>query len=75
MILPTKYLNERDSLFGLGGLVLLYLTKPSTITSLWEKVRSVHEIGNFERFILTLDFLFLVDAIKMDDGFLKRCSL
>ena len=75
MILPNKYIPENESLFGLGALLLLYLLKPSTISSLWEKVRAIPEIGTFERFILTLDFLFIIGAIDIDEGLLRRCSI
>lgn len=72
MILPTKHLPPRRSLLGVGGLLVQQLERPRTVTSLWDAVRLIPEIGSFDRFILALDFLFAIGAISLSDGLLSR---
>lgn len=74
MILPNKYISEKESLLGLGGAILQAMNKPNTITALWEKSRTIPEVGSFERFLLALDFLYLIGAIELDEGLLRRCN-
>lgn len=74
MILPTKHIKTRNSLMGLGALLLQLLKRPMPVSALWERVRNIPEIGSFERFILALDFLFLVDAIDYDGEMLRRLT-
>lgn len=72
MILPTKHISESKSLLGAGGILLNELQRPQTVTGLWEKVRYSDAIGTYERFVLTLDMLFLVGAIEFKDGLINR---
>ena len=74
MILPTKHIDTKRSLIWLGGLILQRLTKPRTITFLWEDLRNYPEVGTFERFSLALDFLYTVGAIEFQDYLLQRCT-
>ncbi|MGL5943403.1 MAG: ABC-three component system middle component 6 [Waterburya sp.] len=73
MILPNKYISTRNSLLGVGGIILEHLNYPKTITSLWNEVSDISEIANFKRFTLTLDFLYIIGAIEMEEGLLRRC--
>ena len=68
MILPTKYITEHESLLGVGLILINNLDRPQTVTSLWEKVRNDRLIGTYERFVLSLDMLFIIGAIEMADG-------
>ncbi len=74
MILPTKHISIRYSLLGVGTLLLKRLERPHTVTALWEKVRQTREIGTFERFTLTLDFLYAIGAIQFDGDLLWRIT-
>lgn len=73
MILPSKHISINKSLLGVGGILLRHLNKPNTVTTLWNTVRSHPDIATFERFILTLDFLYTIGAIEMKDGLIRRC--
>jgi len=75
MILPTKHLPTERSLLGVGALLLEYLNSSRTISSLWDQVHKIAEVGSFERFILTLDLLYAIDAIEIKDGLLRKCYL
>lgn len=74
MILPTKHITLNKSLLGVGGLLLGHLAKPRTLTSLWETVKDHPDIVTYERFILSLDFLYIIGAVDLRDGLLRRCG-
>jgi len=72
MILPTKYVSLDKSLLGAGAVVLPLLDDPMTTTGIWDRVKNAPEIGAYGRFVLTLDFLYAIDAIDMVDGLIVR---
>jgi len=72
MILPTKHISPENSLLGVSALVLKNLNKPRTITSLWEDVRKLTQVGTYQRFILSLDLLYLMEVIELEEGLLRR---
>jgi len=72
MILPDKHSKLSDSLVGVGATVLKQLDTAKTVSSLWYKVRTLPEVSNFEKFTLTLDFLFIIGAIEFYEGLLRR---
>jgi len=72
LILPTKHISPANSLLGVGAIILQNLRSEQTPTRLWERVRSMPNIGNYERFILALDLLYGLDAINIEDGLIRR---
>jgi hypothetical protein len=72
MILPDKHIDLDQSILGGGAALLEQLTRPLTVTGLWERSMEHSEIGNFERFILTLDFLFTIGALDLRDDLLVK---
>lgn len=72
MILPTKHITPERSLLGVSALILQYLNHPQTLSRLWDQVRSLPVIGSYDRFILALDLLYLMEAITFDEGLLRR---
>ena len=73
MILPDKYIPLHYSLLGIGALIIKSLERPRTITSLWEEMKKFPEVRNFERLVLSLDLLYIIGAIEIEDGLLKKC--
>ncbi|MBI1249323.1 hypothetical protein GC197_15945 [bacterium] len=77
MILPSKHLKTDRALIGIGGEVLQLLDQSKTVSRLWEEFRETrskqgkHVIG-FDRFVLTLDMLYLFEAIDFDRGRILR---
>ena len=74
MILPTKGITFDRSILGVGGDVLgIMAEKPIGISTLWEryvKYRRRHGCDapvTFDWFVLTLDFLFAIGAVELDD--------
>lgn len=69
MILPTKYIKEDESLLGLGAIILNEISsKGEKLTSIWDSVKDNENIFNFERFILTLDMLYILGLIDMKNN-------
>jgi hypothetical protein len=71
MILPDKNLLLSHSLLGMGSVILMELTIPQTVSSLWEKARS-KGIAPFEKFILTLDLLYMIGLVEFKEGIIRR---
>lgn len=74
MILPTKHIRLDRSLIGLGGEILGLLTTPFTISGLWDEIRRSRSKDrklspvSYSWFILCLDFLFIIGAIKLTEN-------
>lgn len=81
MILPNKHITVSQSLWGLGAFLLTFLDSPRTVDELWikfEKINDTHQFPakhSFERVVLALDFLYLINAIEVTtDGKIKLCA-
>lgn len=72
MILPTKHISTARSLLSLGATLLQRLKRPKTVAGLWDQVREVPEVGTFQRFVLALDFLYMLGAVDFADGLIIR---
>ena len=73
MILPKKHLSFYESLFGYGSFLLSKISNPLTIDSLWMIYQESFRINEypvkftFDQFIITIDYLFLIGAIMLDE--------
>lgn len=72
MITPTKYIPVSHSLLGVCTSLLPMLRRPQTVSTLWEDARRIAAIGNYPRFVLCLDLLFILGVIELKDGLLVR---
>lgn len=72
MILPDKNITLHYSIIGAGTKILMELNISQTISSLWEKVRNYDEINTFEKFVLTLDFLYTMGLIELEKGIIRE---
>jgi cytochrome c biogenesis factor len=78
MILPSKHLSQNRALLTVGALILRHLSTPVTVSALWEQVFSFAKSQTeptplrYDAFVLTLDLLFLMDAIVLREGLLYR---
>jgi hypothetical protein len=72
MILPTKHLPLDRSLLGIGAQLLALLDEPKTISGLWAEVQANRgekaRHFTFDWFILALNLLHSIDAIKLNRG-------
>lgn len=71
MILPDKHVGLQHSLLGAGAAILAQVTRPMTVSALWDAVRTIPEVHGYPRFVLTLDFLYAIGAIDYADGLLS----
>ncbi len=80
MILPTKHTKVEQSLLGFGSYILQVIDEGSTVDSIWQdylKDLSNNEYPakqSFDNLLLTLVFLFSVNAIEEMDGVIKKCN-
>lgn len=74
MILPSKHISQDQSLIGVGAVLLKNISKPQTVTSLWESVCEHASIGTFERFVLALDMLHITGVVSMENGLIARAK-
>ena len=79
MILPSKHLSENRALLTVGAFILRLLLEPTTASTLWEECRSGSGQVEapplrYDTFVLAIDLLFLVGAIDLQDGLLRRNS-
>lgn len=73
MILPKKHLDIYESIFGFGAFLLQQLENPMSTEELWECYRDAYHNHrypvkfSFDQYIITLDYLFIIDAIEKDE--------
>jgi hypothetical protein len=65
-ILPTKHIEEKDTLLYSGALILKELSKPQTVSELWYKTKKSDSIDTFERFVATLDMLYIIGLVELE---------
>jgi hypothetical protein len=73
MIMPNKNITVHHSLLHCGALILAELKDSDTISSLRDKTKNKEALSNYEKFILTLDYLYTIGAITLRDGLIVRC--
>lgn len=66
MIMPNKYLKEEDTLLGASAVIFNNLEQKQSLSELWEKVKDDDSVYNFERFILSLDMLYILGFVEFD---------
>lgn len=67
MIMPNKYLKEEDTLLGASATIFNNLSSKQSLSELWDLVKEDDSIYNFERFILSLDMLYILGCIDFDE--------
>lgn len=74
MILPDKNIKLEYSLLSCGATLLTEITEPQTLSLLWDKVKNYEALVSYEKFLLTLDYLYMINAITLKDGMIARCK-
>lgn len=74
MILPDKNIKLEYSLLNCGAILLEEMTESQTLSILWDKAKKYEALVNYEKFLLTLDYLYLINAITIKDGLIVRCK-
>jgi hypothetical protein len=80
MILPTKGLAPERAMLTIGAEILGLLTEPKTVSRLWDELehamgeRSSTRIVSYDWFVLTLDLLYMLGAVEMNHGKIRRAN-
>ena len=78
MILPAKHLSAERALLSVGGHLLEQLDVPQTVSSLWDSVRARRDTEDprapvsYDWFILALDLLFMMGAVTVNRGVVRK---
>ena len=73
MILPKKQLSLSESFFGFGAFLLGHISSPDSVDELWKYYKDSYESKkypikfSFDQFIMALDYLFIIGAIKENE--------
>ena len=70
--MPSKYLREDEALIGISAELLPHIRNNVFISDLWEDVKKLPNINNFERFVLALELLYILGLIKIENNKLSR---
>ncbi|WP_400217501.1 ABC-three component system middle component 6 [Methanobrevibacter smithii] len=70
--MPNKCLKQEDTLLGSSAVIFNNLNDKQTLSELWDKVKQEEAIYNFERFILSLDMLYLLGIIDFNENSLIK---
>ena len=80
MILPTKHMRTDRSLLGVGAEVLQILERPMTVSKLWDEIRRRRNRVDsavpidYRWFVLSLDFLYMIQAVVLRRGLVEKVS-
>ena len=74
MIVPNKNIRLQNSLLGMGAQILPQLNTTQTFSSLWERMKSSKEINSYDKFVLTLDLLYMLNLIELKDGIIQKVN-
>jgi NAD-dependent DNA ligase len=67
MVMGDKIFNINDTLLANGGNIIKHLKNSNKkIDNLYQKIKDEKNIS-FKKFILTLDFLFIIDKIEIKE--------
>ncbi|WP_369827265.1 ABC-three component system middle component 6 [Cryobacterium sp. N19] len=71
LLLPDKYVHERQSLIGQAGILLANRSIDQTVSELWHTSSKGDDDLTFGRFEAALSFLFILGAVNMNHGILE----
>ena len=77
--MPTKHIKTENALIGVGAEVLALLEEDKTVSRLFydlQQERRANELStiHFDWFLLAIDFLFSLGAVRFDQGVLKKSN-
>jgi hypothetical protein len=73
-LLPTKYIPIDSSVLGVASLLLNCMISNDTVSTLWDRVRTMPQVRTFDRYADALTLLFAASIIDMQHGTLVRTS-
>ena len=80
MILPTKHIRADRALLAVGADLLRFLREPMTVSRLWDELRAdrgnraASAPVNYDWFVLALDLLFMIGAVRLERGLVRKAE-
>lgn len=80
MIMPTKHTSLEQSFLGFGSYIIKTIDDGLTVDELWSQYQKdffcgIYDIKqSFDNMLLTLVFLFSINAIYEENGKVKKCN-
>lgn len=68
LLLPDKHTSASESLLRQAELLYASMAPVSPVAQAWSQARRLVQNVSFSRFVLMLDVLFAVGAIRLEDG-------
>ncbi len=78
MILPTKHLSPGRAIISVSSEILELINSHSTVSSVWNDLQVKYKASlrkdkiSYDWYVLSLDFLYLINAIDQRNGNLIR---
>jgi hypothetical protein len=78
MILPGKHIRQDRAIISIGGDILSVLGDESTVSDVWDRVRTLREAREnasplpFDWFVLALSLLYAMSVIDLEGIYLRR---
>ncbi|KAB2907162.1 MAG: hypothetical protein LC102_01060 [Ignavibacteriales bacterium] len=78
--MPSKHINFSQSLLGFGSYLLTKIDSPVSVDDLWDAYQEDYRQDRYyakhtlENLILTLVFLYGINAITEKNGMIERCN-
>lgn len=69
-VLPTKYVPIDSSILGVASILLGDLGSNETVSTLWDRVRTMPQVRTFDRYAEALTLLFAVRMVDLRRGIL-----
>jgi hypothetical protein len=79
MLMPTKHIKTENALIGVGAEILMILDIAKTASVLFVELQNERRKNHlatihFDWFLLAVDFLFSVGAIRFESGLIKKMN-
>lgn len=79
MLMPTKHIKTENALVGVGAELLALLDKEKTASRLFHDLqegRRKNDLAtiHFDWFMLAVDFLFTIGAVRFESGLIKKMN-
>lgn len=66
-LLPKKHISSEQSYLGFGAKIISMIKEPISLEKLWHKCNNSVVKHGYKDLILTLDYLYLVNIISVDE--------
>jgi hypothetical protein len=71
-VLPTKYVPIDSSILGVASILLGDLGSNDTVSTLWDRVRTMPQVRTFDRYAEALTLLFAARIVDLRHGILVQ---